>query len=58
MNGRCGTCKVVNLINLGIIRRGYIVPHKLKKMAVKQMENVLFASGKIIIETNDIIPFV
>jgi len=57
MNGRSRTGKVIDPVHLQQDRLGYVVADKLEAVIVHEMDDVPLASGKKIIETDDIMPF-
>jgi hypothetical protein len=55
VNGRSRTCQIVNFVYFGKIGVGYIMTHQLKVMVVHQMTDIQFGTGKIIVETDNIV---
>src|SRR5450759_126734 len=54
MYGRSRTGKIVDLVDLKIDRKGYIVPDELEVFVVEQMLDVRACAGKKVVETNDV----
>ncbi|SVE60257.1 uncharacterized protein METZ01_LOCUS513111, partial [marine metagenome] len=48
---------VIDFIYLNIERKSYIVPHNLKMVIVHEVLDVVPGSGKKIIKTDDVVPF-
>ena len=55
MGRRCRTSQVIDLIDLGVIRRSYIMTNQLKVVILQQVTNIILTAGKIIIQANHII---
>ena len=55
MNGRCRAGQIVDLIYLHIEREGDIMPHQFKMWIIKEMQDILLVSGKVVIDAEDIV---
>jgi hypothetical protein len=54
VNGRSRTGEVIDLIDLDIERKGYVVPNKLEPMLVEQMINVVLRASEEIVDAYDV----
>ena len=57
INWRCGTCQIINLIDLGLERYRNIMPDQLEMWIFQQRNHILLTSRKIVIQTNYFISF-
>ena len=58
MDRRRGASEIIDLIDLEQDRLGHIVTDELEIVVVQQMRDVLFAAGKEIVETDDLVAFI
>ena len=58
VNRRCGTGKIINLVDLDIERKRHIMTHDLEPGIFEQMRNIVFNTSEVVIDTKDVITFV
>jgi hypothetical protein len=58
MNGRCGTCQIIDFICLNIKRKGDVMPDKFKIRIIQIRMDVPLRAGKKIVQTNHFITIV
>jgi hypothetical protein len=52
---RCGTCEVVDLVDLDLERKGDVVAQELEPCVIAQMFNVPLAACEEIVDTDDVV---
>lgn len=58
VDGRCRTCQIIYLVNLGIVGIDYIMTYQLEVVVAYERPDILFTTRKKVIEAYHIIPFV